>query len=156
VNQASRYVSQQLMGVAGEYRLYAVKLPTLADAPGFPISLEGHNANNDNTRYFVGGTVLQRPGLAFVGNSIVAGFGGHCDEFNYTGMLVAASKTSGVGVTNIQAMVARPGTSPPPVLGLGPAWLTYIHRCTVSPAHGHYRPRWRQSSYLARGNGSRR
>lgn len=38
-----------------------------------------------------------------------AGFGGHCDNFNYTGMLVAVSKTPGVGVTNIQAMEVRPG-----------------------------------------------
>jgi len=45
-----------------------------------------------------------------IGNTIVAGFGGHCDKFNYTGLLVAASKTVGTGVTNIQAMVARPGT----------------------------------------------
>ena len=37
-----------------------------------------------------------------------AGFGGHCDNFNYTGMLVTVSKTNGVGVTNIQAMEAGP------------------------------------------------
>ena len=61
------------------------------------------------TSYFVGGTVLNRPGLAAFGNTIVGGFGGHCDNFNYTGMLVAVSKTPGVGVTNIQAMEASPG-----------------------------------------------
>lgn len=61
-------------------------------------------------RYFVGGTVVQRVSLAQVGNEIVAGFGGHCDNFNYTGMLVSASKTTGVGVTNIIAMEAQPGT----------------------------------------------
>jgi hypothetical protein len=61
-------------------------------------------------RYFVGGTVLQRPGLVSIGNSVVAGFGGHCDNFNYTGMLVAVSKTTGVGVTNVIAMEAQPGT----------------------------------------------
>lgn len=44
-----------------------------------------------------------------VGNTIVTGFGSHCDNFNFTGYLVAASKTPGVGVTNIQAMVAAPG-----------------------------------------------
>jgi hypothetical protein len=44
-----------------------------------------------------------------IGNTIVAGFGGHCDNFNYTGMLVAVSKTPGTGVTNIQAMEASPG-----------------------------------------------
>jgi hypothetical protein len=60
-------------------------------------------------RYFLGGTVLQRPSLASVGNVVVAGFGGHCDNFNYTGMLVSVSKTTGVGVTNVIAMEAQPG-----------------------------------------------
>ena len=59
--------------------------------------------------YFVGGTVLNRPGLAMIGNTVIGGFGGHCDNFNYTGMLVAVSKTPGVGVTSIQAMEASPG-----------------------------------------------
>jgi hypothetical protein len=57
----------------------------------------------------VGGTVLNRPGLAMIGNTVIGGFGGHCDNFNYTGMLVAVSKTPGVGVTNIQAMEVSPG-----------------------------------------------
>jgi len=42
-----------------------------------------------------------------------AGFGGHCDNWNYTGMLVAVSKTGGVGVTNIQATQASPGAPQP-------------------------------------------
>ena len=67
--------------------------------------LVSHNVS----RYFLGGTVLQRPGLAILGNTIIAGFGGHCDNWNYTGMLVAVSKTAGVGVTNIQATMASPG-----------------------------------------------
>jgi hypothetical protein len=48
----------------------------------------------------------------FQGQSIndhSGGFGGHCDNFNYTGMLVAVSKVPGVGITNIQAMIASPG-----------------------------------------------
>jgi hypothetical protein len=53
--------------------------------------------------------VLQRPSLAEIGNVIVGGFGGHCDNFNYTGMLVSVSKTTGVGVTNVIAMEAQPG-----------------------------------------------
>jgi iron transport multicopper oxidase len=92
----------------GQYKMYAVKLPALTDIPGYPVIIDGKYANNDPTRYFVGGTVLQRPGLAMVGDSIIGGFGGHCDNFNFTGMLVAVSKTKGV-VTNIQAMVASPG-----------------------------------------------
>jgi len=46
------------------------------------------------------------------------GFGGHCDNFNYTGMLVAVSKIPGVGVTNIQAMEASPGAPSPQTLDI--------------------------------------
>lgn len=38
----------------------------LSDRPGFPVLVDGRNANNDPTRYFIGGTVLQRP-VRFVG-----------------------------------------------------------------------------------------
>lgn len=96
----------------GQYKFYAVKIPTLTDVAGFPIIIDGHYANNDNTRYFVGGTLLNRPGLAMIGNIVVGGFGGHCDNFNYTGMLVSVSKTTAT-VTNIQAMVAAPGAPSP-------------------------------------------
>jgi hypothetical protein len=85
----------------------------LADVPGFPVIIDGHYANNDPTRYFVGGTVLQRPALISIGNIVMGGFGGHCDNFNYTGMFVAVSKVPGVGVTNIQAMDASLGTPSP-------------------------------------------
>ncbi|KAK3385615.1 Cupredoxin [Podospora didyma] len=104
--------------INGEYKLYALRLPSLQDVAGFPVSLEGHNADNDKARYFVGGTVLQRPGLVQAGNQIIAGFGGHCDNFNYTGMLVAVSKTSGVGVTAMRAMMAAPGAPSPQALNI--------------------------------------
>lgn len=45
----------------GQYKFYAVDVNTLADVPGFPVIIDGHNADNDPTRYFIGGTVLQRP-----------------------------------------------------------------------------------------------
>jgi len=53
-----------------------------------------------------------------LGNTIIAGFGGHCDNFNYTGMLVTVSKTAGVGITNIQAMEASPGAPSPQQLDI--------------------------------------
>lgn len=56
---------------------------------------------------------MNRPGLAMLGNTIIGGFGGHCDNFNYTGMLVGVSKTAGVGVTSIIAMEASPGAPVP-------------------------------------------
>lgn len=48
-----------------------------------------------------------------LGNTIIGGFGGHCDNFNYTGMLVGVSKTAGVGVTSMIAMEASPGAPVP-------------------------------------------
>lgn len=34
----------------GQYLFYAVDVKTLLDIPGFPITVEGHNADNDPTR----------------------------------------------------------------------------------------------------------
>ncbi|TVY75584.1 WSC domain-containing protein [Lachnellula suecica] len=100
-------------GVAnGIYNFYAVDVNTLKDRPGFPVLIDGHFADNDNTRYFVGGTVLQRPSLSMINGTVLGGFGGHCDLFNYTGMIVAVSTTPGVGVTSLFAMEAAPGASP--------------------------------------------
>lgn len=96
----------------GQYKVYAVTLPNLQDIAGWPYIIPNKPADNDLARYFIAGTVLQRPGLVQVGNSIVAGFGGHCDNFNYTGLLVAVSKTTGVGLTGMQAMIAAPDAPP--------------------------------------------
>ncbi|KAH7409546.1 hypothetical protein BKA64DRAFT_720802 [Cadophora sp. MPI-SDFR-AT-0126] len=96
----------------GIYQFYGVDILTLQDRPGFPILIDGHNADNDPARYFIGGTVLQRPSLAMVNGVVLGGFGGHCDLFNYTGMVVAVSTTPGVGVTSIFAMESSPGSPP--------------------------------------------
>jgi hypothetical protein len=90
-----------------------LKLSDLSDAPGFPVSIQGLNAYNDRSRYIIGGTLNQRPGLAMLGNTVITAFGSHCDNFNFTGYLITASKTAGVGITDIQAMVASPGTFSP-------------------------------------------
>lgn len=85
---------------------------TLQDGNGFPVTIDGSFADNDPSRYFIGGTVLQRPSLAMLNGFVVGGFGGHCDLFNYTGMLVAVSTTPRVGVTSLYAMEASPGAPP--------------------------------------------
>jgi len=56
--------------------------------------------------------VLQRPSLVLVNNHVIGAFGGHCDLFNYTGMLVSVSTVPGVGVASIYAMEASPGAPP--------------------------------------------
>ncbi|KAI4247917.1 MAG: hypothetical protein LQ352_006058 [Teloschistes flavicans] len=100
-------------GVAkGIYNFYAVNILDLTDRPGFPVLIDGHNADNDPTRYFVGGTVLQRPSLTLIDGNVYGTFGGHCDLFNYTGMVTGVSTTSGVGVTSMFAMEAAPGAPP--------------------------------------------
>ncbi|KAH0175344.1 WSC domain-containing protein, partial [Aureobasidium melanogenum] len=72
----------------GVYYFHGVYLDTLQDVPGFPILIDGSVADNDVNDYFVGGVVLQRPSLVQVGNYVYGGFGGHCDLFNYTGLVV--------------------------------------------------------------------
>ncbi|KAB5549639.1 hypothetical protein GE09DRAFT_180398 [Coniochaeta sp. 2T2.1] len=100
------------------YKLHALQLPSLTDVPEFPVQIDGHNADNDPTRYFVGGTVLQRPSLTSLNGAVIAAFGGHCDLFNYTGMLVSVSKTPGIGVVSLYAMAASPGAPSPQALDL--------------------------------------
>ncbi len=51
-----------------------------------------------------------------VGNAIVAGFGGHCDNFNYTGLLVSVTKST--GSVNIYATEASPGAPSPQPLDI--------------------------------------
>ncbi|KAL9597005.1 MAG: hypothetical protein Q9219_005431 [cf. Caloplaca sp. 3 TL-2023] len=96
----------------GVYKFYAVDVLDLTDRPGFPVLIDGHNADNDPTRYFVGGTVLQRPALTLVGGNVYGTFGGHCDLFNYTGYVTGVSTTAGVGVTSMFAMESAPGAPP--------------------------------------------
>ena len=49
-----------------------------------PRDPQGQPAANRPTQGFEGGKQLQRTGLVIVDNTIFAGFGGHCDNFNYT------------------------------------------------------------------------
>ena len=62
--------------------MWALHLPDLSVVPGYPVLISGP-ASNAPTKYFNGGEILQRPGLAMIGDSIIAGFGGHCDSMNY-------------------------------------------------------------------------
>ncbi|PMD15274.1 hypothetical protein NA56DRAFT_349943 [Hyaloscypha hepaticicola] len=50
-----------------------------------------HIADNDNTRVFNGGENFHRAGLNLVNGVVFAGFGGHCDQYNYTGWVVGVS-----------------------------------------------------------------
>ncbi|KAF4624790.1 hypothetical protein G7Y89_g13381 [Cudoniella acicularis] len=87
----------------GAYRFHAVDVATLVERPGFPTNLQGAIADNDNTRWFTGGTHLQRASLNMINGIIFAGFGAHCDLFNYTGWVVGMS-TSGKYLTGYVTM----------------------------------------------------
>jgi hypothetical protein len=76
---------------SGLYQFHAVDIASLIEKQGFPTNIEGipgkfsclrHNADekadNDKSRYFTGGNVLQRTSLNMVNGFIVSGFGGHC------------------------------------------------------------------------------
>lgn len=83
----------------GMYRFHALDVLTLAEKPGFPTNIEGVGADNDQTRRFTGGGVLQRPSLNLINGVVYAGFGGHCDQYNYTGWLVGMQASTGAFVT---------------------------------------------------------
>lgn len=55
---------------------------TLEDIEGFPLLLDGAPADNDPRRYFIGGTVLQRPPVLQLGDVAYGAFGAMCDGFN--------------------------------------------------------------------------
>jgi hypothetical protein len=71
----------------GVYYFHAVNINTLADVYP-PVLIDGSVADNDPAKYFVGGVILQRPSLTQVGTVVYGAFGGHCDLFNYTGLII--------------------------------------------------------------------
>ncbi|KAK0125522.1 hypothetical protein ONS96_009359 [Cadophora gregata f. sp. sojae] len=77
--------------INGAYRFHAIDAVTLAEKPGFPTNIQGITADNDPTRMFHGGIHMQRPALNMVNGVIFAGFGSHCDMYNYTGWVVGMS-----------------------------------------------------------------
>ena len=71
----------------GVYYFHAVNINTLADVYP-PVLIDGSYADNAPAKYFVGGVVLQRPSLTQIGSVVYGAFGGHCDLFNYTGLII--------------------------------------------------------------------
>ncbi|KAK2788914.1 hypothetical protein FQN52_006447 [Onygenales sp. PD_12] len=84
----------------GVYYFYAIDITTLEDLPGFPILVDGIPADNDPRKIFIGGTILQRTSLVQVGDFVYAGFGGLCDQFNYTGTILGVDIKSQKVVSN--------------------------------------------------------
>ncbi|KAH8778289.1 hypothetical protein F5882DRAFT_501593 [Hyaloscypha sp. PMI_1271] len=91
----------------GAYRFHAIDVVTLKEKPGFPVNLQDTPADNDNTRWFTGGTVLQRPSLSIVNGVVFAGF----DRYNYTGWLVGMSASEPKVIT---AYTTNGGPGAPP------------------------------------------
>lgn len=91
----------------GVYYFHGVNINTLQDVPGYPILIDGAVADNDDQKYFVGGIILQRPSLTQIGNMVYGGFGGHCDLFNYTGLVVGIDVAQ-KKITTQFAMMAGP------------------------------------------------
>ncbi|KAL8882070.1 MAG: hypothetical protein Q9192_007654, partial [Flavoplaca navasiana] len=83
-------------GIAkGVYNFYAINVLDLTDRPGFPVLVDGNNTDNDPERYFIGGTVLQRPLLT------------HNRQHS-----LPVSTVPGVGVNSMFAMEAAAGAPP--------------------------------------------
>ncbi|KAL9113797.1 MAG: hypothetical protein Q9227_002243 [Pyrenula ochraceoflavens] len=88
----------------GVYYFHGVNINTLEDVDGFPILIDGLPADNDPAKIFIGGTILQRPSLTQIGNMVYGGFGGHCDLFNYTGLVVGIDVTQKKATTSFSMM----------------------------------------------------
>ncbi|KAL8818955.1 MAG: hypothetical protein Q9223_002519 [Gallowayella weberi] len=71
----------------GVYYFHGVNVNTLQDVFP-PILIDGSQSDNAPAKYFVGGVILQRPALTQIGSVVYGGFGGHCDLFNYTGVVI--------------------------------------------------------------------
>ncbi|ROV94426.1 hypothetical protein VSDG_05914 [Cytospora chrysosperma] len=107
----------------GAYRFHAVDAVTLEERSGYPVLLDGHQADNDATRYFQGGIQLQRTALNLLNGVVYAGFGGHCDLYNYTGWLVGMSASDGHFVT-AYATSAGPGAPAVPSTSGSGVWMS--------------------------------
>lgn len=107
----------------GAYRFHAVDAVTLEERSGYPVLLDGHQADNDATRYFQGGIQLQRTALNLLNGVVYAGFGGHCDLYNYTGWLVGMSASDGHFVT-AYATSAGAGAPAVPKTSGGGVWMS--------------------------------
>ena len=83
----------------GVYYFHGVNVNTLIDVFP-PILIDGSQSDNAPAKYFVGGTILQRPSLAQIGSVVYGAFGGHCDLFNYTGLVVGVDVNAQKVVTN--------------------------------------------------------
>lgn len=90
----------------GVYYFHAVNINTLADVYP-PVLIDGTVADNAPQKYFVGGIILQRPSLAQIGNIVYGAFGGHCDLFNYTGVVIGVDIVKAKVVTQF-AMESGP------------------------------------------------
>lgn len=62
--------------------------------------MDGSPSDNAPAKYFIGGTILQRPSLTQIGSVVYGAFGGHCDLFNYTGLVVGVDVNQKKIVTN--------------------------------------------------------
>ncbi|KAK0545893.1 hypothetical protein OC845_004877 [Tilletia horrida] len=82
----------------GRYRFYGVDPVTLAVK--FVTDPQGIQPSNRPGQYFEGGKQLQRTGLTLLNGVVYAGFGGHCDNFNYTGWVIGMDAKTGAVVTS--------------------------------------------------------
>jgi len=72
------YRDTSSVGVANAvYKAYAVDTTTLADKFGYPLLVDGHTANNDTSKYFMGGTHMQRPSLLLLNGIVYGAFSSH-------------------------------------------------------------------------------
>jgi len=73
------------------YFMHALNLDAQGtEQPGFPVQIAGTASNNPSLTFFARHQ-LQRPGLLFLGGSVYAAFGSHCDIPSWQGWIVGVS-----------------------------------------------------------------
>ncbi|KAK0560767.1 hypothetical protein OC861_006141 [Tilletia horrida] len=93
----------------GRYKFYGVDPVTLTVK--FATDPQGIQAGNRPDQYFEGGKQLQRTGLTLLNGVVYAGFGGHCDNFNYTGWVIGMDAKTGAFVTSFTTEAGLFGTT---------------------------------------------
>lgn len=83
----------------GRYHFYGVDAITLQDK-FTPYNPQGLIAANTASQNFEGGKQLQRVGLQLINGVVYSGWGGHCDNFNYTGWVMGNDAKTGQNVNS--------------------------------------------------------
>ncbi|EPS36328.1 hypothetical protein H072_10165 [Dactylellina haptotyla CBS 200.50] len=111
------YRGDQIGLVNGVYKFFAINVVNFADVGGYPMTIDGSKSDGDDNQYFMGGTHLQRPSLAYINGVVYGGFGSHCDKYNYTGWVFGIDVAK-KQIVNVFTTATAPFVAPPDGTGI--------------------------------------